>query len=119
MLPPPKSRLSATLMFRSKYGSKWTDYKGIKYASKREAGYAAELDLLIKSTLIRSWRRQIPFRLFVNHVKITKYVIDFEVQLNDGTIEYHEVKGHPTPEWKIKHALFKALYPNHVIKVIR
>ncbi len=103
----------------SKYHSQWTVYKGIKYASKREAKHAAELDLLVRAGQIKSWRRQVGLPLIVNGKRITFYVIDFEVQHLDGTTEFQEVKGFSTDLFKIKYALFRALYPDTLIKIIR
>jgi hypothetical protein len=105
--------------FASKYHSQWTEYKGVKYQSKREARYAADLDLLVKAKEIKGWRRQVSFDLIVNSVNICKYVVDFEVEFANGQKEFHEVKGFSTDLFRLKFALFQALYPNQVIKIIR
>jgi hypothetical protein len=103
----------------SKFHSQWTEYKGVKYASKREAAYAAELDLLIKAKQIKNWRRQVRFPLIVNEIPVSTYVVDFEVILPNGLCELHETKGYKTDVFKLKFALFKALYPDRVIKIIK
>ncbi len=99
-------------MKRSKYRNKWTEYNGARYASRREARYAADLDLLVRAKEIVSWRRQIRVPLIVNERKITTYTLDFEIKHNNGELEYIEVKGYPTPEWLLKWKLFDALWPH-------
>jgi Protein of unknown function (DUF1064) len=97
---------------RNKFRNIWTEYAGVKYASKREARYAAELDLRVKAGEIASWRRQVKIPLRINGRKITNYVIDFEVRHHSGVLEYIEVKGFQTAEWRLKWALFDALWPH-------
>jgi len=66
-----------------------------------------------------SWRGQVNVPLVVNGVKVCTYIPDFLVTFGDGREEYHEVKGFETREWRIKEKLFRALYPERVLKVIR
>lgn len=113
-------------MFRQRYGSKYgakkTDYNGIQYHSKKEAGYAAELDLRIKANDIKSWTRQECIRLDVNGFHICNYYIDFVVTHNDGSLEYVEVKGFETEVWRLKWKLFESLYsnlPNTTLTVVK
>lgn len=103
---------------RNKFGAVRAEHNGILYHSKREARQAAELDLLVRAKEIRSWDRQKKVSLDVNGSHITNYVVDFLVQHNDGTLEYIEVKGLPTPEWILKWKLFKAIYPNLKLSII-
>jgi len=86
-------------------------YNGVVYASKAEAVYASELDLRVKAREIKGWVRQRKFVLDVNGKHICNYIIDFEVFFMNGEFEFIEVKGHETPEWKLKFKLFEALYP--------
>lgn len=102
-----------------KYGARRTEYNGILYASKREAEYAQELDLRVRIGEIVSWERQIPFELVVAGTKICRYILDFVEIDKDGNRTYIEVKGFPTPEWKLKFKLFKALFPHVEVKVTR
>lgn len=101
-------------MFRVNYERKYKNVKqehnGIVYHSKKEAGYAAELDLRKKAGDILEWERQVKISLDVNGFHICNYYIDFKVLHNDGTIEYVEVKGFETDEWRLKWKLFEALY---------
>ncbi len=96
---------------RSKFRNIWTEYRGIKYASKREARYAAELDLRVKTGDIASWRRQVRIPLVVNGRRIATYIVDFEIKHLSGQLEYVEVKGFQTAEWRLKWKLFDALWP--------
>lgn len=95
---------------RGKYNAKMTQYNGVNYHSQMEANYAAELDLRVRGRDIKKWSRQIPIHLSVYGKEIALYVIDFKIEHNDGSIEYVEVKGFETSEWKIKWRLFEAIY---------
>ena len=63
--------------------------------------------------------RQVRWPLIVGGVRICAYVADFRVVNNDGADELFETKGYETPEWKIKHKLFRALYPNVKLTVVK
>jgi hypothetical protein len=107
---------------RAKFGNIPREYKGIEYHSQKEANYAAELDLRTRSTMavdrIEGWERQVSIRLEVNGKLICRFVCDFLVHHLDGRIEYVEVKGYPTPEWRIKEKLFRAIYPDRKLTVV-
>lgn len=85
-------------------------YKGRRFDSKFEAGYAQELDLSLKAKDIKSYQEQVNIPLIVNGYIVCDYRIDFIVYHNDGAIEYVETKGVPTDVWKFKWKLFEALY---------
>lgn len=94
----------------NKFHAKSTEYAGIVYHSKLEAGYAQFLDLLLKGKKIKSWTRQIPIELDVNGFHIARYYVDFQVNHLDNTIEYVETKGFETEIFRLKRKLFEALY---------
>ena len=102
------SRASTTRGWRS---SQKTAYRGVVYASKSEARYAAHLDLLKKAGVIKAWEGQVRWALIVGGEKVCTIVPDFRVTLADGSVELHEVKGYATALWKLKRKLFEALYP--------
>ncbi len=78
----------------SKYKNQRAEHDGAVYHSKKERDYAAVLDLRLKAKDIKSWRRQIPFRLSCSCGEFSEvYILDFEVTNNDGTLEFIEVKG--------------------------
>ena len=87
--------------------------------SKKEAQYAAELDLRIKAKDIRSWERQVKIPIEVNGNHICNYYIDFVVTHNDGEKEYVEVKGIETAECKLRWMLCEALHPDWTMTVIK
>jgi len=100
---------------RAKYGNTKVLYNGVKYDSKREANYAAELDLRLYAKDIAAWGRQLRVKLEANGQKICVYVIDFDVTELDGTHTLVEVKGFETAEWKLKKKLLEILWlPEHV-----
>jgi len=87
------------------------------YDSKLEAGYAQELALRVKAKDIKSWEAQKTLDLIVNDYRVCTYRIDFVIYHNDDTIEYVETKGYPTPVWRLKWKLFKALYTAEGVKL--
>lgn len=101
-------------MFRlrraSKYAAVNSEHNGIQYHSKKEASYAAELDLRLKANDIKSWERQVKISLDVNGFHICNYYIDFVITHLDDSLEYVEVKGFETDVWRMKWKLFEALY---------
>ncbi len=96
----------------NKYGNKSQTYNRISYASKKEAGFAEELDFRMRAKDIKCWSRQQKISLDVNGYHICNYYIDFVVEHNDGTFEYVEVKGFETEVWRLKWKLFEALFGN-------
>ncbi len=97
----------------NKYGAKKTVFNGLKYDSKGEAGYAQELELLLKAGEISKVERQKTFPLFGrNGGKVTTHRVDFLVTLLDGTQEVREYKGWETDSWRIKRNLFVDNYPD-------
>lgn len=101
---------------KNKYGAVKTDYKGEIFHSKREAEYCQELELRrMAGELV--YIRQVPFPLAGGSVT---YVADFLIFYPDGRgrAEVHEVKGFPSPTWKIKKKLFQQDYsPIRLIEV--
>lgn len=56
--------------------------------------------------------------LVVDGTLIGHYVADFAVRYADGRETLIEVKGVWTPEAKLKHKLFKALYPDKALEIV-
>ena len=111
---------------RTKYGvapKEERTYGGRIYASKKEASYAAQLDQLKAArgvARVLEWRPQVKVPLVVNGVTVAVYVADFVVWYRSPErVEVHEVKGFETPMWRLKEKLFRAIYPDMVLKVIR
>lgn len=102
---------------RSKYGVKQDQqgkldrtYKGIQYHSEAEMLYAQQLDILQMAGEIRCWKRQQVYPLWVNGQHVTDYTADFEVYKGHRPPIVVDVKGHQTPESKLKIKLMKAVY---------
>lgn len=96
---------------KNKYGAKKQSYNGNKYDSTFEAKVAEELDWRLKAGELIEVRRQVKCTLNVRTVFITNYYVDFRTVDKHGQVNYIEVKGFETAEWKLKKRLFIALLP--------
>jgi hypothetical protein len=91
---------------KRKWNNQPTEYRGVKYASKKEAASAGKLDDLRDSGEIVSWTRQVPFSLPGG----AKHYVDFLAFLPDGTFRLIEVKGRDLPMGKLKRRQVEELY---------
>lgn len=106
----------------SKYGNIKKIFNNRSYHSKKEARYAQELDLRVKAHDIKSWKPQVKIKLESNGYFICNYYIDFEIEHNDGLVEYVEVKGFETEVWRLKWRIFESIYghnPNYKLTIVR
>jgi len=107
----------------TKFSSQSCTYDGRTYHSRKEANYARTLDLLKHvrdpAQRVAQWKAQARVPLDVNGKHICDYYCDFLVEFADGRHEWHEVKGFATPEWRLKEKLFRAIYPDEVLKIIK
>ena len=103
----------------NKFSAKKATYNGYTYHSKKEAGYAMQLDWLIKAGEIEKFERQHKISIDINGEHITNYFIDFKVYYTDGHVEYHEVKGFSTDLWVMKWRLAKAMYPDYTFVLLK
>lgn len=87
---------------KNKYGAKKQKVGGVMYDSKFEASYAEQLEWRKKAGEITDIKRQHRIDIRINGKHWRDYLIDFRVELKDGTIQYIEVKGFPTVDWKQK-----------------
>lgn len=101
---------------KNKYHAQKTEYSGIKYDSKLEAGRAAELDVMKKAGLIIGWTRQTPFYLGIME---NKYVVDFLVFDLDGKAYAEEIKGKETPQFKKNRKLWAIYGPCPLIVIYK
>jgi hypothetical protein len=104
---------------RNKYGNKTSVYNNYRYDSQAEAGYAMQLDLRIKAGEVSSYERQHRLSLDIDGHHIANYYVDFMVVLSDGRVQYHEVKGFPTPEWSLKWKMAMAIYGKEKFVLIK
>lgn len=90
--------VNGTLMMprKASWKSGWRDIGGqrIFARSRWEANYARYLQLLVVGKVIVSWEHEPDTFWFEKIKRGTRcYIPDFKVTLNDGSVEYHEVKG--------------------------
>lgn len=105
---------------RSKYGAKPTIVDGIRFASKAEARRYGDLKLLEKAGEIRQLKLQPRYPIEVNLKLICTYVGDFSYREKGSPYEIVEdVKGYPTPEFKLKAKLFAACHADKQLRVIQ
>lgn len=94
-------------MWGHKFRAVPTDLDGIKFASKAEARYYAQLKLRQAAGEVVFFLRQTPFHLPGG----VKYVADFLEFHADGTCHVVDVKGMETPAFRAKRKQVEALYP--------
>ena len=96
---------------RPKYGNVITTVDGIRFDSKREARYYEQLKVRQRAGEVHFWLRQVPMHLPGG----TKYVLDFLVFLRDGGVDFVDVKGRETKEFRIKKREVEHHYPIKVL----
>lgn len=108
---------------RRKYGNEPRMVDGIRYDSHLEARIASELDLRMKAGELKDIERQVTVDLYAHGEHICKYRVDFKITHADGMVEWIEVKGFETPEWRLKWKLFEAQmavrHPDNKLTIIR
>lgn len=94
-------------LVRHKYGAIAVKTDGVRYASKKEARYAANLEIRKKAGEIVFFLTQVPFRLPGG----TILRVDFLEFHSDGTVHAVDTKGVLTDSFKIKKREIEAHYP--------
>ena len=84
--------------------------------NKTEARYAQHLDLLVAAGKVRGWGYQ---RIKLRLADDTQYIPDFDVQVEDGTLEFHEVKGHWEDDARVKIKVAANSYPWYGFRAIQ
>ena len=92
---------------RNKYGNCPQTVDGIRFASKREARQYEHLKLQKQVGEVSYFLMQVPIRLSGG----TRYIVDFQVFMADGTVRYLDAKGRETDVFKIKRREVQAQYP--------
>jgi len=100
---------------RNKYHAVKTEYGGVTYDSRLEARFAALLDQYQRAGMIRSWTRQVPFRMPDGSV----HRVDFMVFYEDGKFSLVEVKGRDLPAGRLKRACLKEMYGLEITLVFK
>ncbi len=92
---------------RHKFGAVSCEIDGKKFPSRLERRYYEQLLLRQKAGDVVFFLRQVPIDLPGS----TKHVIDFQVFLSDGSVEFVDTKGRDTPMGILKRKQVEALYP--------
>lgn len=109
----------------SKYGNRRCKEDGYTFDSEAERDRYREIRLLLNAHRISEVCVHPRFPLVVNGAKIGAYVADFSytetVNSYDGPVStkwVEDVKGAETAVFKLKAKLFRALYPDHELRLI-
>ncbi len=95
----------------TKYRAKRTEIDGIVFASQKEARRYQDLKLLERAGEITQLTLQPTFPIVINGVKVCKYVADFQyVEFGSNEVIVEDCKGFPTPVYKLKKKLVKAIH---------
>lgn len=89
------------------------------FRSKWEANYALYLDFLVKNKTIKEWHYEAQ-TFFFEKIKsgTKKYIPDFKVINNDGSIEFHEVKGYTVARDRTKWRRMAKYFPEVKLVII-
>ena len=99
---------------KNKFHAIKMEYNGVKYDSKKEAGYAMRLDEMKRLGKVKDWQRQVKFPMVINGTDCGYYLLDFRVEYADGHKEYVDIKGYKKGAsyqvFRIKKRIVEALY---------
>lgn len=111
---------SAENYSRTKKGwGEFSDGKRYYFRSGWEMKYAAFLESLKKGKAIRDWTYEEDTFWFEKIKRgVRSYTPDFKIYYNDGTYNYHEVKGWMDDKSKTKLKRMRIYYPNETVVVI-
>lgn len=108
-LPGPRQRA------RHKYQAQPTETDGIRFDSKLEARYYAQLKLRQAGGDVIGFLRQVPIHLPGR----TRLVVDFLEFRADGTAVFVDTKGVETETFKLKARQVAELYPWIDLEIVR
>ena len=91
----------------NKFHNVITEMDSIRFQSKKEARYYAELKARVHLGEVSYFLRQIPILLTGG----IRYRVDFIEFWTNGSVHYIDVKGHRTDVYKMKKKLVEAEYP--------
>jgi len=99
--------------YRKYSNKKVVTASGIKYDSKREAKYGAELELLERCGAIRDLQRQVRFEIIPKQdgERACTYILDFMFfDKEKGGYVYVDVKGMKTEVYNLKRKLMRHVH---------
>lgn len=97
----------------NKYHNNPTTVDGIRFDSKKEARYYEQLLIRVDAGEVSYFLMQVPLRLPGG----SKYVVDFQVHLATGAVEYIDVKGRETQVFRLKKREIEHQYPIRILCV--
>ena len=104
----------------SKGNAGWVSCDGHSFYARSswEANYGRYLQFQLKHGLIKGWEHE-PDTFWFEGIKRggMSYLPDFKITNNDGTVEYHEVKGWMTPKAATKIKRMAKYFPGVVLKL--
>jgi hypothetical protein len=126
----------------SKFHNVSREYNGHRYHSTLESEFAKQLDLKLRSGLIKSWDKQVKIEINVKMINdepvltsepvielmkrgisayhITNYFMDFVVTNPDNSQTFYETKGMELSVWKLKFRLTEMIFRNKIqLEVIK
>lgn len=95
------------MFHKHKYKAIRTEYKGMKFPSKKEANYCMGLEIAKQAGELVFYLRQVRFDLPGN----TYAYIDFQEFWANGDIKFVDTKGYDTTVSKLKRKQIEDLYP--------
>jgi hypothetical protein len=102
----------------NKFGARKVTLDGFEFASVAESRRYADLKLLERAREIKALGVHPVYPLVVNGVTIGKFTADF-AYFEGGRKIVEDVKGLVTKDASLRMRIFKALYPDHELKVIQ
>ena len=103
---------------RNKYRAKRAEMDGKKFDSCAEMRRYCQLKQLQLANEIEDLRLQESFPIEVNGIKCGSYRADFSyVDRRTGDTVYEDVKGYPTPLYKLKKKLVEAIHGIEIVEV--
>lgn len=98
---------------RTKFNNIRTIIDGISFPSKKEGTRYIDLKMLKERGDVESFDMQVTYK-FASGIK---YILDFLVKWNDGSITHEDVKGVRTPVYIIKKKLMKHEFGIDILEI--
>lgn len=102
----------------SKFNNTKVEIDGHIFDSIKEGEFYGSLKIKKKAGLIKDFKIQVQYDILVNNIHIAYYYLDFQIENNDGSFEYIDIKGKDkksnkfikTGVFAIKKRLVEAIY---------
>ena len=104
---------------RAKYRNKKTRVGVRVFDSRLEARRYLDLRALESAGEISALKCQVPYTIAIDGEVICKYIADFTYRDGAGKTVVEDVKGMPTPVYKIKRKLMRAVLGIDVVEYLR